>query len=98
MKRVMGSGFVLLSLAVVSLGAGRSEVADAVMRGDRAAVQKLVEQHAEVNAAQADHGQRQQYETTSHDAFHRCPLQILQTTRAVADRVLVNVELIQHGQ
>ena len=35
-------------------GAAPSEVADAVMRGDKAAVRKLVEQHADVNAPQAD--------------------------------------------
>ncbi len=34
--------------------AAPSEVADAVMRGDKAAVQKLVAQHADVNAPQAD--------------------------------------------
>jgi len=62
MKRAFGSialsGVGLLSLfqvaSTVSFGAGRSEVADAVMRGDKPAVQKLVEQHADVNAPQAD--------------------------------------------
>jgi ankyrin repeat protein len=55
MKRVFGSSAVLLLLPILNLSAaGRSEVADAVMRGDRAAVQKLVEQHADVNAPQAD--------------------------------------------
>jgi len=32
----------------------RSEVAEAASRGDRAALQKLVEQKADVNAPQAD--------------------------------------------
>ncbi len=46
---------MLLCLSAVILSAsGPSEVADAVMRGDGAAVQKLVEQHADVNAPQAD--------------------------------------------
>ncbi|HXP87978.1 MAG TPA: ankyrin repeat domain-containing protein [Bryobacteraceae bacterium] len=59
MKRIVGSGFVLLSLFLTTptaslRAAGRSEVADAVARGDRATVQKLLEQHADVNAAQAD--------------------------------------------
>src|SRR6266567_4604532 len=54
MKRVVGNGVVLLLLSMVSLGAGRSEVADAVMRGDRPAARKLVEQHADVNVPQAD--------------------------------------------
>jgi ankyrin repeat protein len=54
MKRVVGSCVVLLWMSIVSRGAGRSDVADAAMRGDKAAVRKLVEQHADVNAPQAD--------------------------------------------
>jgi uncharacterized protein len=55
MRRTVGSIVVLLCLSLGILGAaGPSEVADAVMRGDRVAVEKLVEQHADVNAAQAD--------------------------------------------
>jgi ankyrin repeat protein len=47
-----GVAFLLAPLA--GYGAGRSEVADAAARGDDAAVRKLVEQHADVNAAQSD--------------------------------------------
>ena len=55
MDRIVGSSVVWLCLSAVALSAaGSSEVADAVMRGDRVAVEKLVEQHADVNAAQAD--------------------------------------------
>src|SRR6266849_2084329 len=54
MKRIVGSSIVLLSLQIFSLAAGRPDVAEAAMRGDRAAVQKLVDQHADVNAPQAD--------------------------------------------
>src|SRR5260370_38563150 len=54
MKRVLGSGVISLLLVMVSFGAGRSDVADAVMGGDKAAVRKLLEQHADVNAPQAD--------------------------------------------
>ena len=59
MKSFAASGFVgssvaLLLLPLVSLAAGRSEVAEAAGRGDSAAVRKLVEQHADVNAPQAD--------------------------------------------
>jgi len=54
MRRGAGCGLLALSLAIVSLAAGPSEVADAVMRGDKAAVQKLVAQRADVNAPQAD--------------------------------------------
>src|SRR5665213_2021392 len=54
-NRLLGTSVVLLCLSAVILGAtGSSEVADAVMRGDQAGVEKLVEQHADVNAPQAD--------------------------------------------
>ncbi len=53
MKRT-ATAFVFLLLPVVSFGAGPSEVADAVMRGDTVAVHKLLDQHANVNAPQAD--------------------------------------------
>ena len=45
----------LLSLAILA-AAGRSDVADAAMRGDQAAVRKLLEQHTDVNAPQNDGG------------------------------------------
>jgi len=54
MRRVAGCGLLALSLAIVSLAAGPSEVADAAMHGDKAALQKLVAQRADVNAPQAD--------------------------------------------
>jgi hypothetical protein len=51
MKRNFLGLFVVLSLFVVTammcLGAAPSEVADAVMRGDKAAMQKLIGQHAD---------------------------------------------------
>ena len=50
MKRVFLSSVIF----VVSMAAGPSDVADAVMRGDTAAVKKLVEQHADASAPQAD--------------------------------------------
>ena len=53
-RRLMGSGVVLLLLSDASLGAVRSEVADAAMRGEKAAVRTLLAQHADVNAPQAD--------------------------------------------
>src|SRR5579862_4852742 len=52
MKRIFLSLFLMT--AMMCLGAAPSEVADAVMRGDKAAVQKLVAQHADVNAPQND--------------------------------------------
>jgi ankyrin repeat protein len=55
MHRLLASSVVLLCLSIFTLGAaGTSDVADAVMRGDQSAVEKLVEQHADVNAPQAD--------------------------------------------
>jgi len=59
MDRVFGSmtGSIVVSLCLsvaVLSAAENSAVADAVMRGDHAAVEKLVEQHADVNAPQAD--------------------------------------------
>jgi ankyrin repeat protein len=47
-------GILLCLPAVILSAAGPSDVADAVMRGDQATVEKLVEQHADVNAPQAD--------------------------------------------
>jgi len=56
MRRASLSLFLSLFLgtSMVSLAAGSSEVADAAMHGDQAAVRKLVEQHADVNAPQGD--------------------------------------------
>src|SRR5271154_1087227 len=54
MKRIANIGAGLLLLSIVCLGALRSEVADAVMNGDKAAVRKLLDQHADVNMPQAD--------------------------------------------
>ena len=56
LKRIIGSGAVVLSLLVMSasLSAVRSDVADAAMRGDSAAVRALLTAHADVNAPQLD--------------------------------------------
>jgi len=53
-RRLMGTGVALLFLSMASLSAVRSDVADAAMRGDKAAVRALLAQHADVNAPQAD--------------------------------------------
>jgi uncharacterized protein len=55
MKRIVARGLFLL-VPASGFAAGHSDVADAVMSGDKAAVRKLVDQHADVNAAQADGG------------------------------------------
>jgi ankyrin repeat protein len=55
--RMRTAGYVsLLWLLVVGVmaGAGPSEVADAAQQGDRAAVQRLIQQKADVNAPQVD--------------------------------------------
>src|SRR5215210_1894218 len=54
LKRMMGSGAALLLLSMVALNGAGSSVADAVMKGDQAALRALLEQKADVNAAQAD--------------------------------------------
>jgi ankyrin repeat protein len=55
MNRALASCAVLLCLSAFVAGAeGSSEVADAVMNGDQLAVQKLLAQHADVNAPQED--------------------------------------------
>jgi ankyrin repeat protein len=48
------AGVAFVSLAVATGAQGKSDVADAAMRGDKAAVQKLISQKADVNAAQND--------------------------------------------
>ena len=53
-RHILGSSVALLLLSTASLSALRSEVADAAMRGDQAAVRTLLAQHADVNAPQAD--------------------------------------------
>jgi uncharacterized protein len=62
MKRIAGGGHrqlrcrgvLFLLVPVASFAAGSSEVADALMQGDNAAAEKLIGQHADVNAPQAD--------------------------------------------
>jgi uncharacterized protein len=54
LRRILGSGAVLMLLWTSVASAGRSDVADAAMRGDVAAVRTLVTQHADVNAPQGD--------------------------------------------
>ena len=53
-RRILGSIAAVLMVSMATLGAARSEVADAAMRGDKAAVRTLLAQHADVNAPQQD--------------------------------------------
>ncbi|MEO8100518.1 MAG: ankyrin repeat domain-containing protein [Acidobacteriota bacterium] len=50
----MKRAFLAMSVAVACFAAGNSDVADSAMRGDKAAVQKLILQKANVNAPQVD--------------------------------------------
>src|SRR5947199_10650303 len=54
LKRIVGTCTVLLLLPMAILNAARSEMADAVMKGDKAAVRARLEQRVDVNAPQAD--------------------------------------------
>ena len=54
MRHLVGTCAVVLLLSISGLGAAGSDVADAVMRGDTAAVRALLAQKADVNATQAD--------------------------------------------
>ena len=53
-KHLVGTSGVVLFLSVASLGAASNDVADAVMRGDTAAVRALLIQKADVNGTQGD--------------------------------------------
>ncbi|HEY4363785.1 MAG TPA: ankyrin repeat domain-containing protein [Bryobacteraceae bacterium] len=53
MKRFVARGLFLM-VPAAGFAAGHSDVADAVMNGDKAGVRKLVDQKSDVNAAQAD--------------------------------------------
>src|SRR5438876_11680812 len=45
---------LFLCIAAINFAAGRSDVADAAMKGDKAALRTLIQQKADVNAAQVD--------------------------------------------
>ena len=52
--RFASAAALMCCLMTVTLAAGKSDVADAVMNGDTAAVKKLLQQKADVNAPQVD--------------------------------------------
>ena len=85
LKRIIRACLVLPLLCVASLNAAPSEVADAVMRGDTAAVRALLAQKADVNATQADGA------TALHWAVHRSDLNLVNLLiQAGADVKLAN--------
>ena len=69
-RRIAEACAVALVISTVVLGATRSDVADAVMKGDHAAVRTLLQQRADVNAPQADGA------TALHWAVYRNDLEI----------------------
>jgi len=54
LRRAIGGGAALLMLTAAGLSAATSDVADAVMRGDAAALRTLLTRKADVNAPQGD--------------------------------------------
>jgi ankyrin repeat protein len=82
-RRILAGFSALLFFLVTSftLAAGRSDVADAVMKGDRAALQSLIQQKADVNAAQIDGT------TAVHWAVYKDNVEMLETLLAARARV-----------
>ena len=68
MRYLVGSCALGLLLSIAGLNAAKSDVADAAMRGDAAALRALVAQKADVNATQADGA------TALHWAVYRADL------------------------
>jgi ankyrin repeat protein len=56
-RKTLLAGFALLFISIASItfwAAGHSDVADAAMKGDKAALRTLIQQKADVNATQVD--------------------------------------------
>jgi ankyrin repeat protein len=86
-KRMITSCVLVLLFSIASLGAGHSKVADAVMNGDKAALRTLLQQRADVNAAQADGA------TALHWAVYRDDLETAELLiRAGANAKAINRE------
>src|SRR5262249_23064909 len=68
---LMKSVLLTLWITASGLAAGRADVADAVMQGNSARVRALLQQKADVNAAQADGA------TALHWAVYRDDLEIV---------------------
>jgi uncharacterized protein len=75
MKSVIAvlSILILCLITTFTLGAGKSDVADAAMRGDKAAIKALIQQKADVNAAQIDGA------TAVHWAVYKDDAEMLET-------------------
>src|ERR1700693_5650779 len=53
-RRIVACAAAVLLCVAAPSGAGRSDVADAVMKGDKAGLRLLLQQRADANAAQVD--------------------------------------------
>jgi len=85
-KRIGLSCAVVVLLSVAGLRAAKSDVADAVMKGDTAAVRVLLTQRADVNAPQADgstalHWAVYRSDLTTADLLMRSGANVKATTR-----------------
>jgi len=77
------SALLFLLITTFTIGAGKSDVADAAMRGDKAAIRSLIQKKADVNAAQVDGA------TAVHWAVYRDDFEILEMLIAAGARVNV---------
>ena len=85
-KRIVLGSIAGVVLSIAGLSAARSDVADAVMKGDTAAVRVLLAQRADVNAPQADgstalHWAVYRSDTTAADLLIRAGANVKAPTR-----------------
>jgi len=87
-KRLVGCiGVLILCVTALGRGAGKSEVADAAMKGDKAALRVLLQQKTDVNASQVDGA------TALHWAIYRDDIEMVDLLiRAGANVKAVNRE------
>src|SRR5262245_787162 len=79
---IVGLSALLLALVTnFTLGAGRSDVADAAMKGDKAALRSLIQKKADVNAQQIDGA------TAVHWAVYKSDVEMLDILIAAGARV-----------
>jgi hypothetical protein len=74
----MGLGIAAVLLTTLTLTAAKTDIADAAMRGDKAAIRTHLEKGANVNAAQSDGA------TAVHWAVYRGDLEMLKMLRSFA--------------
>ena len=87
------SALFFLLLTSFTIGATRTEIADAAMKGDKAALRTLIEQKNDVNAAQTDGA------TAVHWAVYRDDLEMLDMLIKAGARVdVANREGVALGE